>query len=1752
MIPKRFEEQVKRTPHRTALKTEEEFFTYEELNQYANRVAHLISGTLKQTGTVERVSLLFDHGLHMIAAILGVLKAGRAYVPLSTDYPDNRLSYMIENSESSLVLTLSRHEGRTRKIVQHGNSNIQCLSIDRDSETLPEENLGIDIPANQLAYIMYTSGSTGRPKGVMQNHGNVLYYISNWTRIFSITNADRMTLFSSFCHDGSVQDMLGALLNGATLYPVNVRDRQDTFELSEFLVREKITIWHSVHSLFSYFANTLTGEGNFEALRFILLGGEAIREHEINMFKKFFPHSILANVYGQTESSVDSIWIIQPKDTIEYLTIGEPLDCTRIFVLDKNYSEVEEFEVGEIIVACPHVSPGYWKDEEASAKTFSSDDKFGILYFTGDLGRLLPDGKIEFKGRRDSQVKLRGFRIELGEIENQLLKHPAINEAVVMAKEIPLADVSEGSRGNKDKYLCAYIVPKSPGSQQPLQIPGLKAFLAEELPDYMVPTFFITLERLPLTQSGKIDRKALPEPEIGTKERYAPPRDQVEEKLVEIWQEVLGVNKEEIGIDADFFELGGHSLRGTAMLSKIHKELNVQIPVAKIFQISTVRGLAEYIRKAVKEQYIPIEFAAKKEYYAASSMQKRLFILNEIEGVHTAYNLKSIMHVEGELDYRRLEQAFKQLLQRHESLRTSFELREDKLVQIIHDTVGFEIEHYEALSEDQGVENSDKNAKTRQVLCAMHFDDIIKDFVRPFDLSRAPLLRAGLIKAVPGSASHILMIDTHHIVFDGTSLMVFLQEFLALYAGEELPSIKIQYKDYSEWLNGDKKRESIKEQEEYWLNQFTGEIPVLELPSDYKRPVIQSFAGHSLDFSLAEKETKALQYLALREGATLYMVLLALLNLWLSKLSGQEDIIVGTGVAGRRHVDIQDTIGLFVNTLAIRNYPRAEKRFLDFLHEVKERTVKAFENQECQFEDLVDKVEVNRDVSRNPLFDVMFAFQNIEVTNLEIPGLKLSPYKYERSTTIFDLNLQGYVAGEELKFILGYCTKLFEEETIERFIYYFKEIVFSLIENFEKKISEVEIVSEKEKRQLLYDFINTPTDYAQNKTIQQLFTEQTERTPDNIAVICNYEWHETGGNDRRAITYRELDKKANKQAVVLIGRGVGPDSMVGIMLEPCIEMIVGILAILKAGGAYVPIEPGYPAERIDYMLRDGSVKVLLTTRDLSEKDKKPEMWDGETIFLEVVEKLRSFDIEEDFNIVLPNFSKPLSSSSLAYVIYTSGSTGSPKGVMVEHRSAVNVLFSLQDAYPMSPGDRYLLKTSFIFDVSVTELFGWFFGGSRLVIMGEDERKEPQKIIDVIESAQITHINFVPSLFGAFLELLDFQNIHKLSTLKYIFLAGEALSPQLVKRFRSLRIKVMLENLYGPTEGTVYASGYSLSHWDGSGNVPIGRPLSNIKLYILDRGGHLQPIRISGELTISGNGVARGYLNNPELTDERFLEDPFAEGNRLYRTGDLTHWLPDRNIAFWGRLDHQVKIRGFRVELGEIEYRLLECEGIKEAVVVLKSDSKGDNYLCAYIVDVKYSVGAQRVVPSSSRPIDQELREYLSRTLPDYMIPSFFVRLEKIPLTSSGKVDRKALPKPEIGTVDEHIAPRNEIEERLVEMWAKVLGIKPDIIGIDSNFFHLGGHSLKATILAAQIEKKFNIKFPLSTIFQDSTIKSAANFIKKARQCIYEEIKPVEKKDNYPLSSAQKRLFFLDKFENIGVSYNFPRVLKIEGEVDKNG
>jgi tyrocidine synthetase III len=1660
-----FEEQVRKSPDKIAVVYEDMQLTYQELNVKANQIAHLLRH--KGVAPDSIVGIMVERSLEMIVGIMGILRAGGVYLPIDPEYPKDRMEYMLEDSRAGILLTQ-----------KHLKDNVFFRGeiIELDEENIYKDGIGNIEGINcsdDLAYVMYTSGSTGKPKGVMIEHKSVIRLVKNANYI-ELNENDKILQTGAIVFDAMTFEVWGALLNGASLYLIAKDKILDADKLKQEIERNKITTIWLTAPLFNQIIDQ--NQKVFDECRYLLVGGDVLSPRHVNILRESNNEIRIINGYGPTENTTFTTCFTIKKTYGSSIPIGKPISNTQVYIIDRNNMLQPIGIAGELCISGDGLARGYLNKPELTVEKFVPNPfEPGIrMYRTGDLARWLPDGNIEFIGRLDHQVKIRGHRIELGEVESHLLKHEAVKEVIVVTRE--------GKNG--DKYLCAYIT-----ADRGLAVNEIREYLGKELPKYMIPSYFVQLETMPLTPNGKVDRKALPEPDVSiiAGVEYEAPRNVIEEKLVKVWQEVLGVDR--IGINDNFFDLGGHSLKATSMMSKIHKELSVEVPLKEIFRMPIIKGLAEYIKGQEESVYTVIEPVEKKEHYALSSAQKRLYILNQIEGPGVSYNIPGAMMVEGHLDRAKLEKVFNSLVKRHESLRTSFEQVEGEPVQRVHQAAEMQVGY------------SDSTLSTDNVLSTEEIAGIIKTFVRPFELDKAPLLRVGLVKLHP--EKHILLLDMHHIISDGVSMGILTEEFVKLYNGEELPQLRIQYKDYSEWQNEALNTEEIKKQEEYWLKQLEGEIPVLNMPTDYPRPSVQSFEGSRIRFVLEGEQIGKLKKLGQETGATLYMILLAAYNVLLSKYTGQEDIIVGSPIAGRPHADLENIMGMFVNTLAMRNYPEVGKSFEAFLQEVKENALKAYENQNYQFEALVDKLNIRRDISRNPLFDTMFELQNMDIGELEIDQLHFTPYQFENGIAKFDISLTAVEEQDRISFDLEYCTKLFNEETVQRISIHYINLLKQILENPKEKLTDIDILTEEEKNKLLYAFNDTRAEYPKDKTIHELYEEQVDRVPDNIAVFYK---------DSK-LTYKELNEKSNQLARVLREKGVGPESVVGIMAERSLEMIIGIIGILKAGGAYLPLDPEYPLDRISYMLEDSGAVFLLTQKKLYEKVK-----DINNIVCFEDEKI-CMDLRN-----LDSISKP---NNLAYVIYTSGSTGKPKGVMIEHRNVVNLCKWMGPRYGLDKNKNVLQLTNMTFDVSVEEIFGALLNGSSIYIPDELVPLDKKEFVEYVNKHRINMVQFVPVSME---ELL--AESEKLESLDVVICGGDKLNDILKDKIMAKGYN--LYNCYGPTEITVDA----LSTRCENGKSAIGKPIANARAYILNPENRLQPIGVPGELCISGDGLARGYINKPDLTKERFVDNPLIPEERIYRTGDLARWLPDGNIEFLGRLDYQVKIRGYRIELGEIESKLLAHRSIKEVIVTAKEEVEGSKYLCAY------------VVPAAEVTVS-ELREYLSKDLPDYMIPSYFVKLDALPLTTTGKVDRKALPEPDrsIGTGIEYEAPRNEVEEMLADIWGDIL--KVESLSVNESFFELGGHSLKATVLVSRIHKKLNVEIPLREVFRLTTIKEQAEYISHTQKKVYEDIEPAEEREYYPLSSAQRRLYILWQKEEASIAYNMPAALVLEGQLDRS-
>jgi amino acid adenylation domain-containing protein/non-ribosomal peptide synthase protein (TIGR01720 family) len=1121
-----------------------------------------------------------------------------------------------------------------------------------------------------------------------------------------------------------------------------------------------------------------------------------------------------------------------------------------------------------------------------------------------------------------------------------------------------------------------------------------------------------------------------------------------------------------------------------------------------------------YLEPYPVSRYFKIEVVPEAEYYELSNAQKRLWILAQFEEGSSAYNILTAYLIEGKLDRDALEKSYKDIVKRHEILRTTFIQVEGEPKQKVHNetVLGFKFEYLDLRNDPMREEKARKLA--------------YEETGYEFDLEKGPLSRAKLLQL--DEEKYLFLLTLHHIITDEWSMGVLVYDILRLYnafqKGREnpLPPPPFQYKDYSAWQNQRKESSEIKQQAEYWLKQFKGEIPILDLPMDFPRPMVQSFEGRTVNFEITNEATAALKNLALKEGATSFMVLLSVFNIFLARITQQEDILVGTPITGRRYADLEGIIGMFVNTLALRNYPNSRKTFKNFLREVKEKTLEAFENQEYQFEDLVEEVSVARDFSRNPLFDVMFVLQNIDIqpgaapgTNIEPEGLKLIPYDYENRTSKFDLTLFAFDSSKTLFFTFEFSTSLFKEETIERFIYYFKQLITSVLHTPDRVIAQLEMIPEAEKVRLLQEFNDTDVEYPGHQTVHRLFEEQVEKSGDRVAVY---------GMVNQQLSYQELNKRANQMAWLLREKGTGPDTVVALWMERSLDMIVVILGILKAGGAYLPIDTDYPTRRVKSILKESEAPFLLQHTGISfieepEEDRSMQVNCEIILVDQVTERLRRCPTAN-----LEHINRP---EDLLYLISTSGSTGRPKSVMLEHRNMVNLLNFEFSGTNMDFSGHVMQFASIGFDVSAQEIFSTFLKGGKLFIINKNLRADVLQLFAFIDSNNIG-ILFLPP---AFLKLVfthpDFAAVFP-RCVRHICAAGEQLIvPEPLKQHLAAH-KVYLHNYYGPAETHVVTTLTIDPAAFVPGRLSIGEPIANTKIYILDTYQNLQPIGVKGELYISGSNVGRGYLNNPALTMERFNRS--YKSYMSYKTGDLARWLPGGTIEFLGRADHQVKLRGFRVELEEIETQLLRQKGIKEAVVIAKQNERGDMYLCAYFVPAAGDITVLR------------LREALEAVLPDYMVPAYLIPLERIPINTSGKLDRKGLPAPEMEAGDSYTTPSGEIQETLAAIWSEVLEVEPGIVGIDSNFFNLGGHSLKATVLLAKMHKALNVKITLTEMFKTPTIRHLSKLVKAARGDKYKSIEPVEKKEYYPLSSAQKRLFILQQMELESTAYNMPQAI----------
>ncbi|MFC4099816.1 non-ribosomal peptide synthetase [Paenibacillus xanthanilyticus] len=1642
LIHQWLEERARLTPDAAAVICGSRMLTYRELNERSNRLAR----TLRERGAVpdSLVGVLTVRSPEMMVAIMAVLKAGAAYMPIDPAYPPERIRYMLEDSRARLLLAQGSlaDEAWMRSVGYEGD-----LLLLEDARLYEQEagELEQAIDSRRLAYVLYTSGSTGRPKGVAIEHHSVINRIDWMQKAYPLQAGDVVLQKTPITFDVSVWELFWWSMAGASVCLLAPGDEKDPARIMDAMEKHGVTMLHFVPSMFGAFLDHAERHprafAKLDRLNAVFCSGEALPVRMVERFRSLtaLRPARLVNLYGPTEATVDvSYYDCTEGELGMSVPIGRPIDNARLYVLDEKRRLLPAGVAGELYIAGAGLARGYWNQPALTAERFVPDPYAPgeRMYRSGDLVRLRTDGELDYLGRIDHQVKIRGYRVECGEIEAALRRQPGVKDCLVAADRDDSGDIR----------LCAYIV-----ADEEIELRALRGGIAARLPDYMVPTHWARLSAMPLTSSGKADRRALPEaaPLAADEAGRVMPSGEREEQLAGIWRQVLGTM--EFGVTDSFFELGGHSLKAAEAAALIQQRLGLAVSIRDLFAEPTIRGLARLLAAPGDRADGVIERVEAQRYYPLSSAQQRLFVLQQMEGIGTAYHLPFALKFEGELNAGKVEATIAQLIARHDTLRTTFGWADGAPVQFIHETVAFKLESCAA----------DSEADAREKLAA---------FVRPFDLGVAPLMRAAVVAC--GERAGYLIFDFHHLIADGLSGVVFAEQFLALYQGEELPPPAIQYKDYAVWQNNLARTEAYMDDARYWLELLSGALPVLQLPTDGVRPAVQRFEGASVPLEFDDILERKLRAFAASEGVTPYMVLLAAYYAFLSKYSGQEDIIVGTPVAGRGQAETLALIGMFAGTLPLRHYPSADKRFADLLAEVKQGTIEALSHDLYPFEAMVEKLNVRRDPSRPPLFSVMFAMQNQELPALAVSGLTISAEPLESRAAKFDLTLEIAMSNDRLSGRLEYASGLFRQETAARMAGHYVRLLREAIGEPDLRLHELTMMAPDEMQQITETFNQTASPYPEELLVHETMARHAAHTPRQPAVT----W--AGG----MLTYGELNAQAGALAARLRECGVGRNTVVAVMAERSPDLIVAVYAVLKAGGAYLPVSPALPAARIAHMLADSGACALLTHEahaGLASDFAGAVILLDEDIARGAVDREGIGAAEEEAT------ERATDPSGLAYVIYTSGSTGQPKGVMVEHRAIVNRLNWMQSRYPIGPADVILHKTPITFDVSVWELLWWSMAGASVHLLEPGGEKDPSQLLDAIESAGVTTLHFVPSMLMLFAEYAERADAaERIRSVKQAFASGEALQPAQAEAFYRLAPHARLANLYGPTEAAVDVTYYDCEPEAQASSIPIGKPIDNIRLYILGPHGELQPIGVPGELCIAGVGVARGYVNRPELTQAKFASHPIAGEGPLYRTGDLARWRPDGNIEYLGRLDTQVKIRGQRLEPGEIEYRLLQHPHVREAVVLAKLGREGSLFLCGYYVsDQELSV--------------QELRANLAIDLPDYMVPAFFVRVPHMPVTANGKLDRAALPAPESSSVPSgrHVEPGSELEKRLAAIWCELLDIPR--VGVHDQFFEVGGNSLLLIRVHARIDERYPKLMKVTDLFAYPTIAELAAFMEKA-------------------------------------------------------
>ncbi|MFD6884797.1 amino acid adenylation domain-containing protein, partial [Rhodococcus sp. NPDC060084] len=1692
----RFDAQVAASPDAVAVVFEDESLTYAQFDARVNRLArYLIS---RGVGPETTVGLAVRRSLDLLVGMYAIVRAGGAYVPIDPDQPAERNAHIVESAAPVLVVSTSRDGFEVPASVSVPVVSIDTLDLaDVSAGPVSDGERTAPVRPSNTAYVIFTSGSTGRPKGVAVSHYSVVNQLSWLTAEYGLSPEDVVLQKTPFTFDVSVWELFGALAAGARVVIASPDGHRDPAYLARVIHQERVTATSFVPSMLAVFAAVATRE-ECVSLRVVLVAGEAFPASLVDQCAGLgLPQ--LHNLYGPTEATVHVTARSAEAGIAGAVPIGTPVWNTRTYVLDQRLVPVPVGVVGELYLSGVQVARGYFGRAALSAERFVASP-FGVgerLYRTGDVVRWNADGELEYIGRSDFQVKLRGLRIELGEIESALLSLDGVGQAVVLVR----------SDAHAGEQLVAYVVPAAGASVDSVV---LLRRLGAVLPGYMVPSAMVVLDEFPLNSSGKLDRKALPSPVFEARE-FRAPQTTVEQVVASVFSEVLGV--ERVGLDDDFFALGGNSLIATQVVARLGAGLGTRVPVRVLFEASTVGELAVRVSEAGGGPGVVLSARERPAQIPLSLAQQRVWFLNRLDPGSAANNIPAVIRLSGSLDVDALQAAVSDVVARHESLRTVYpEI----------DGVGFQ----EILpASDSIVEVRPETVAADDVLAR-----VTQVVTTGFDVTQQVPIRVRLLRVAP--EEHVLVVVVHHISSDGFSMGPLTRDVVTAYAARaagavpEWSALEVQYADYTLWqrevLGDESDPESLlARQTEFWRTALADLPEESTLPADRPRPVVSSYRGASYGFVIDGRVRAGITDLARRSGATDFMVVHAALAVLLSRLGAQSDVAIGTPIAGRGEAALDDLVGMFVNTLVLRSSLDGAVPFGEFLDEVRRVDLDAFAHADVPFERLVEVLDPARSQARHPLFQVMLTFQNMTAAELELPGLSVSGVDFDAQIAKFDLQLtlsEGFAedgSPDGFRADFTYATDLFDAATVEGFAERFVRILEAVVADPSCRVGDIDLLGADERVTVLERWNDTSHPVPES-TLLDRFDAQVAASPDAVAVVFEDE----------SLTYAQFDARVNQLARYLISRGVGPETTVGLAVRRSLDLLVGMYAIVRAGGAYVPIDPDHPADRIRHVLDiAGPVCVVTTARDGFEvaSGVDVETMEIDRLDLAGVSAERIGD-EERRDALRPD--------NTAYAIFTSGSTGKPKGVAVTHRAIVNQIDWMLHEFAMTSEDVYFQKTATTFDVSLWGFFMPLSVGAKLVLATPDGHRDPIYLSEVISREKVTITDFVPSMLTVFAAHAAAESC---STLREIFVIGEALPPETVDGVRRISA-AGIDNLYGPTEAAVSATFWQAPSEGSVDVVPIGEPEWNVQVYVLD--GRLRPVPagVPGELYLAGVQLARGYVRRPDLTSDRFVANPFGPaGDRMYRTGDLVRWNGDGELEYIGRTDFQVKFRGQRIELGEIESALLAHGSVSQAAVVVSSSGIGDQ-LAGYVVPV----------PGGTVDRD-ELIAFVSGLLPSYMVPGAVVVLDQFPLNTSGKLDRKALPAPVFET-REFRAPRTPVEEIVASTFAGVLGVER--VGLDDDFFAMGGNSLNATQVVARLGSALDTRVPVRALFDAPTVEAlAAHVGQHAGSGGTVPLVAGPRPDRVPLSLAQQRMWFLNRFDPDSVAYNLPIALRLSGRLD---